>query len=113
MELNEYHKLAMRTANRELPWLERYTNAALGLAGEAGEVCDHLKKHVHHGHPFDREAAKKELGDLLWYVTQGADALGCTLEEIAQGNIDKLRRRYPDGFSSEASMARADREVAE
>lgn len=85
---------------------------ALGLAGEAGEVCDLLKKHWGHGHDLDREKLKKELGDVLWYVAALAAQFGLTLEEVAASNVCKLRARYPQGFSPEASRARIDVDVA-
>ena len=106
MDLNEYHELAMRTADPERQSVSRLTNAALGLAGESGEVADHLKKHIFHGHELDRDKLRRELGDVLWYVCQAADALGLTLDEVAQHNIAKLRSRYPDGFSFERSINR-------
>lgn len=88
-------------------------NAVLGLAGEAGEFSEDVKHALFHGRAFDVQNAKKELGDLLWYVAQGADALGFTLEEVAQANVEKLRARYPEGFSRVASAARADERVGE
>lgn len=81
---------------------------ALGVAGEAGEVADLVKKHVGHGHDLPTEKLVDELGDVLWYLTVLANALGVSLEAVAARNVAKLRRRYPDGFSSEASLARVD-----
>lgn len=81
--------------------------AALGLAGEAGEFADEVKKRAGHGHDLDRAKLIKELGDALWYVAECASALGLTLECVAQYNLAKLRERYPQGFSSEASKNRA------
>lgn len=81
---------------------------ALGLAGEAGEVCDLLKKHWGHRKPLDREHLKKELGDVLWYVFALADQFGFTADEVVAANVDKLERRYPTGFSEQAAAARAD-----
>jgi NTP pyrophosphatase (non-canonical NTP hydrolase) len=81
---------------------------SLGLAGEAGEFADMMKKHVGHGHPLNRDKAKKELGDVLWYLATLADGLGLRLSDVADSNIEKLRARYPDGFSSERSINRAD-----
>jgi NTP pyrophosphatase (non-canonical NTP hydrolase) len=103
MKLNEYQELSARTANTHD--MEE-VNYALGLAGEAGEYADMVKKEYFHGHASSTEEKKKELGDLLWYVSQSARVNGLSLEEIAVGNIDKLKRRYPDGFSKEASINR-------
>jgi NTP pyrophosphatase (non-canonical NTP hydrolase) len=81
---------------------------SLGLAGESGEFVDLMKKHFGHGKPLDRDQVKKELGDVLWYVANLARSFGYTLSNVAQGNIDKLKVRYPDGFTVEASQAKAD-----
>lgn len=108
MKLNEYQELAMVSCNKALTKHERLMNAALGLAGEAGEVADHLKKHLFQGHELDKAKIRKELGDLLWYVQLGADSLDVSLEEIAKENIAKLKKRYPDGFSAAASVNRTE-----
>lgn len=71
---------------------------ALGLAGEAGEVCEILKKHHGHGRDLDPTALKAELGDVLWYVAAIATSHGLSLTDIAAFNAAKLRRRYPYGF---------------
>jgi NTP pyrophosphatase (non-canonical NTP hydrolase) len=79
----------------------------MGLAGEAGEVVDVLKKHLHHNHPLDVAKVTKELGDVLWYCAALASALEVDLGAVAQANIDKLRARYPDGFDPARSQQRA------
>lgn len=79
---------------------------SLGITGEAGEVADLIKKHVGHDHDLDRNKVKKELGDVLWYVAVLANSLGISLQEVAQGNIDKLAARYPNGFNVEQSKNR-------
>lgn len=84
---------------------------ALGLAGEAGEVADLLKKHLGHGHELDVDHVKKELGDVLWYVARIAMHFGLGLDDVARANIVKLRTRYPQGFSTSASKARVDVKV--
>jgi len=61
-----------------------------------------------HGHPFDPESLKDELGDVLWYLAEAATAVGLNLEDIASQNVDKLIRRYPEGFSEEHSINRPD-----
>jgi NTP pyrophosphatase (non-canonical NTP hydrolase) len=86
----------------------RVAVACMGLAGEAGEVIDYLKKWVGHGHEIDKEHVKKELGDVLWYVSEIATALGLNLQEIAMLNAEKLRKRYPDGFAVERSRNRGE-----
>lgn len=79
---------------------------ALGLAGEAGEVADLIKKGVFHQHGLDHEKLKKELGDVLWYVAALCTRLGFTMSEVMQANVDKLMTRYPAGYSAEASQKR-------
>lgn len=86
----------------------RVAVACMGLAGETGEVVDYLKKWVGHGHDIDKEHVKKELGDVLWYVSEIATALGLNLQEIAMMNAEKLRKRYPEGFAIERSRNRGE-----
>ncbi|MDZ4719298.1 MAG: nucleoside triphosphate pyrophosphohydrolase family protein [Roseiflexaceae bacterium] len=107
MNLDEYQRLALRTA-RDLPAEERLLNAALGLSGEAGEFADSVKKLRFHGHTLDQEELLKELGDLLWYTALAANALGVPLSDVAKRNIAKLSNRYPNGFSEQASRDRID-----
>lgn len=80
--------------------------SALGLAGEAGEFANMVKKMTAHGHPLDKKALQDELGDILWYVAEAATACDLDLGETGQRNIHKLRQRYPDGFSEEDSLHR-------
>lgn len=122
-ELNDYQEKALRTWNFNKDYHSRLTNVALGLSGEAGEVADAVKKAVYHGHGFTdipQEETKsvsvhelaKELGDIMYYVSVGAHELGYTLQEIAEININKLAKRYPEGFSVEASINRVDTKEA-
>lgn len=71
-------------------------------------MADIIKKHIGHGHPLDTEKVHKELGDVLWYVAVLARRIGSTLEDVAASNVEKLRKRYPEGFSSERSINRKD-----
>ena len=103
MRLNEYQSECTRTANAHENELINY---GLGIAGEAGEVADLIKKSQFHGHSISTDEIKKELGDTLWYIGQIARIAGLTLEEIAVANVEKLRKRYPEGFSTEASINR-------
>lgn len=79
---------------------------SLGLAGEAGETVDLLKKYLGHGHELDRLKVQKELGDVLWYLAAIATVLGIDLDHVAHVNVEKLKARYPEGFSHEASRNR-------
>ena len=106
MTVNEYHKLAMTTLNNELDKKQILTNAVMGLCGESGEACDIVKKHLFHGHELDREALIKELGDVAWYLAEASEALDVSLDEVFERNIEKLKKRYPEGFSSERSINR-------
>jgi 8-oxo-dGTP diphosphatase len=110
----EYAKRALSTETAGRPQLIRLDNAALGLAGEAGEFADTIKKVLHQGHPLDEATVtrlKTELGDALWYVNQGADALASSLDEVARLNNAKLRARYPNGFDPERSMKRGPEDI--
>ena len=84
---------------------------ALGLGGEAGEVLDHLKKGICHQHGIDRDTLIEELGDLLWYVASICELAGIPLGLVLARNIEKLEKRYPNGYSSADSKARVDQPV--
>lgn len=107
MDTAEYEREAMRTG-AAASGAEGWSIAGMGIAGEAGEVCDLLKKHVHHERPLDVEALKKELGDVLWYVALACHLGGFTLDEVMRVGIAKLRARFPDGWSPAAAAAKAD-----
>lgn len=106
MTVGEYQKLALRTVNPALSSRELLINGVMGLCGESGEAIDLVKKYLHHGHALDKTALVKELGDIAWYLAETAYALDVSLEDVLQSNIEKLRKRYPEGFSSERSQNR-------
>ena len=108
MTINEYQKLAMTTLNPALNKKDVLINGVMGLCGEAGEAIDIVKKHLHQGHELDKDKLAKELGDIAWYLAETATALDISLEDVLAGNIEKLRSRYPEGFSSEKSIHRAE-----
>ena len=86
-------------------------NACLGLSGEVGEFNDMIKKWVFHEKPLDEEHAKKEMGDVMWYVAMMCHSFGWDLDEIMQMNVDKLKARYPQGFSIELANNRKEGDV--
>lgn len=131
MNFSEYQKLAAKTAGNHL--FDEYKNklmalgvdeavatvvatelaqekgvlvSTLGLGGEAGEFADMIKKQAGHGHKADPVKEKKELGDILWYVADVCTKKGYDMGEVAALNIEKLKARYPEGFSVEASQNR-------
>lgn len=131
MKANEYQKLAMRTndgkaSDRLIGKMQEYDmkfsneqsdkesvdiggifNACLGLSGEVGEFNDMIKKWVFHEKDLDMEHAKKEAGDILWYVAMLCESFGWNMGEIMRMNVDKLIARYPDGFDVERANHRA------
>ena len=112
MTINEYQAAALRTAQTDkLTANELLLNSALGLCGESGEVADIVKKHRFQGHDLDIEHIAKELGDVAWYLAVGAYAIGFDLESIFRMNIEKLKARYPNGFSADRSLHRAENDV--
>ncbi len=106
MTINEYQKLAMTTLNPELSEKDVLINGVMGLCGESGEAIDIVKKWLAQGHALDREKLAKELGDICWYLAETATALGLDLEDIMAANIEKLKKRYPEGFDSSRSVNR-------
>lgn len=127
MNANEYQKLAMRTNDREATrrleyWVDvranghvpdagGILNACLGLSGEVGEFNDMIKKWVFHEKELDMEHAKKEMGDVLWYVAMMCESFRWNMAEIMQMNADKLKARYPEGFDVERANHRAKGDV--
>ena len=108
MEANEYQKLAMITLNKKLSKKDVLINSVMGLCGEAGEAIDIVKKHLSQGHEFDVANFRKELGDIAWYLAKAAYAIDANLDDILKENIEKLKRRYPDGFDIDKSINRKD-----
>ena len=106
MQVNEYQKAAMATLNPALDKKDILINSVMGLCGESGEAIDIVKKWLMQGHELDKEHLVRELGDVAWYLAEAATALEVPLEAVFQGNLDKLRQRFPNGFDTEASVNR-------
>jgi len=136
MKAKEYQNLAMRTndgkgTDRLEEWIREETgaeykgdvmieneidaggllNGCLGLSGEAGELNDLVKKWIFHKKPLDREHMKKEIGDVCWYIADICHSMGFNLDEIFQMNIDKLKVRYPEGFSERRANNRSEDDI--
>ena len=105
MTPNEYQKLCMRTAYGVRPG-DFIENGAMGLCGESGEVIDLVKKSMFQGHMLDCDKIAEELGDVLWYAAMLCEGICIDMESVMARNIEKLKKRYPNGFESERSVNR-------
>jgi NTP pyrophosphatase (non-canonical NTP hydrolase) len=105
--LQHYQNHAVRTANYTDNTFFDISVLALGLTGESGEVADMIKKVVGHGHDMDKRAIEEELGDVLWYIAVLAQRLNISLHDLALTNVRKLKKRYPNGFTTKDSIKRA------
>ena len=111
MRVNEYQEAAMATLNPALDKKDVLINSVMGLCGESGEAIDIVKKWLMQGHELDKEHLIKELGDVAWYLAEAATALDVPLETVLQGNLDKLRQRFPNGFDTDASVHRKEDDI--
>lgn len=109
-----YREMVIRNSPRinTDPIETKLSLGGLGIAGEAGEVADLIKKNLHHGKPLDRDKLLKELGDVRWYMEYLMLAVGTTMEEVENLNIEKCLARYPNGFNFADAAARRDEAVA-
>lgn len=105
MTFADYQTLARRTQNKELAKTDKREHALMGLMSEVGEIAAIYQK-KHQGHPISTSEVALELGDLLWFASELCDVLGYDMETVAKWNIDKLRRRYPEGFDAQRSLNR-------
>lgn len=108
-----YQVAAKATADPKLSTEKALVEGLVGMNSEAGEALDIWKKYEFHKHDLDKKAIALELGDVLWYLTEAAVALGYSLEDIMKMNIEKLSKRYPDGFDPERSKNRNDNEIGD
>lgn len=106
MDIKEYQELSIRTINKSLTKEQLISNMVFGINGETGEVTDILKKHLYHGHELDIQHLKEEIGDIMFYMVNLASMYEIDFSEVLQTNIDKLMKRYPDGFDKNRSINR-------
>lgn len=113
MNADEHQKLAYRTApstyrpltNKQFELI----HAILGLASELGELAGTVKKHVIYGQDLDEENLVEEVGDQDWYAALMLTAISEFRSIAMEKNIEKLRKRYPEGYTDLAAIARADK----
>jgi NTP pyrophosphatase (non-canonical NTP hydrolase) len=103
-ERTQIEKLDFKISDKEIfaVW------GAIGLAGEAGEVADIIKKGVFHQHGLNIDKVAEELGDVLWYTAALCSTLGLDMSKVMENCIEKLKMRYPNGYSSVDSQRRVD-----
>lgn len=113
MTPGKYEELAMRTQASQYEILKRLNmihsaemvqiiqlrNGVTGLSDEVGELNSAVKKYVEYGQPLDIANIQEEVGDCLWRLVQICQAIGYSLEQAMIHNIQKLKVRYPDGFT--------------
>lgn len=102
---NEYQALARRTQNGKLTKAKKADHAMFGMVAEVGEIASIFQHAIQDG-TGDRGNLSKEIGDLFWFIAELCDVFGFSIDEIMQSNIDKLKKRYPEGFSEERSVNR-------
>lgn len=110
MKAREYQELAGRTINKELSMVELENHALHGMVGEIGEIHSIYQK-KYQGHIVNEEHAKKEVGDLLWFIAEYCTMHDWDMGEIMQMNIDKLKARYPQGFETSKSLNRMEGDI--
>ena len=106
LEFEQYQQEMKRTASDISYKPENLALGAMGIAGEAGEVADYIKKILFHNHKLSTEKLALELGDVLWYITYLSSVIGYDLNQIAELNLEKLKKRYPEGWDAEKSINR-------
>lgn len=106
MELSQYQEAALRTAPEGVTPYHDLLHGALGVATEAGELLDVIKKNHAYGRELDHTNIREEIGDVLWYLALLARATGSSLDSIAEANVAKLRTRYPEKFTTHHAINR-------
>ena len=109
MDFETYQKSAARTLKDYSLQERELMDYSLGLS-EAGELQNKLKKMLFHEEPVSKAEIKEEMGDLLWYIAAIATVLNIKLDDVAFENIEKLKKRYPNGYSHVDSLKRRDKQ---
>lgn len=110
MRINDYQVKALRTVNKNLESFELELHALHGMSGEVGEIHSIYQK-AYQGHEVDDNHLMKEVGDLMWFIAEYCYARGWTLNEVCAMNIEKLMARFPEGFTTDNSINRAEGDI--
>lgn len=98
--IEEHGEMVVATRNPLLNPSQVLSMSCLGLAGEAGEVIELVKKHLYHGRSLDANQLELEIGDILWYLHSLCEATGISIERAFERNTDKILDRHPKGFDT-------------
>ena len=104
-----FQREARRSLRDDLPYEAMCSNMCMGLAGEIGEVVDIMKKHIYQGKELDITDVIEEVGDVLWYIANFCNVNNITMDECMESNIKKLRKRFPNGFTTKDANERKDK----
>jgi NTP pyrophosphatase (non-canonical NTP hydrolase) len=107
--ITDFHEHVRRLFIKPDDATGRSLHAAVGISGEAGELLGMVKANWIYGREFDHDNMLEECGDLLFYIAAMLDTNGLTLHHAMQNNYDKLKKRYPDGYTDKAANERADK----
>ena len=108
-DLDVFQEEALRCMRSDLRYEAICSNMCMGLAGETGETVDIFKKHIYQGKDLDINDVIEEIGDILWYIANLCNVNKITMKECMESNVEKLRKRYPNGFSIKDALERADK----
>ena len=108
-DLDVFQEEALRSMRNDLPYEAICSNMCMGLAGETGETVDIFKKHIYQGKVLDINDVIEEIGDILWYIANLCNVNKITMKECMESNVEKLRKRYPNGFIIKDALERADK----
>jgi len=115
MDTKKYKELVLRTEAKDFDAISsrlkdkralRLLHGSCGIATEAGELLDALKKHIFYGREIDTVNIVEEIGDLMWYSAIILDELGVAFEDVMEKNINKLKARYGEKFSETSATVR-------
>lgn len=106
MHIKEYSKLIKRTLHDLDSKRDNNLHMALGLTDEVGEVVKLFKKELAYGKPVDKKELEEEMGDLMWFLVNMADINGIDMEDVMEKNVEKLKKRYSEKFTSEEALNR-------
>lgn len=107
--IEQFEKNVQRLFIKPSDTMGKQVHAALGISGEAGEIVDAVKKSWIYGKPYDHENILEECGDVLFYVSALLHESGFTMIDAMNANMEKLAKRYPQGYSDQHAIDRMDK----